>query len=82
MTGDNKDLDNLEEAINTLPISSLVIKIDPLHALKIDSCPFCFALYIFPKDILNTKKHGCACGAAFTALGFATKIVKKEVVKI
>ena len=51
---------------------SLVISSPDGKIVKFDVCPFCSAVYIFPKAVLGTALHVCACGAHFNTLGFAS----------
>jgi hypothetical protein len=67
-----------EDAVQSLKVPSLVLKISADKAVRLDQCPFCFSVYWFPKEVINTKKHACSCGARFTSLGHATKYVKSE----
>ena len=75
---DDKSNKQVDGAVQTKPIKSIVMQVKPGIGLKFDICPFCFIVYIFDQDIINTKKHACACGARFTSLGHATKFIPKE----
>lgn len=78
LTVENTTIKQEDGAVQTKPIKSIVMQVKPGLGLKFDICPFCFAVYIFDQDIINTKKHACACGARFTSLGHATKFIPKE----
>lgn len=75
----NSDKDVLNGEVKSLPVNSVVFSTAPGTGIKFDICPFCFAVYIFSKDVINTINHKCACGARFTSLGHATKFIKSEV---
>lgn len=66
-------------AVVKKPLYSYGLKINETETLPFCVCPFCFVVYNMHPSRLKDPSAKCSCGATFSALGLAAKLIESEV---
>ena len=77
---ENKNNKQKTPGVVSLPFNTVVLGMPNSKSIIFFSCPFCYAVYLFPQNIIKNSKAKCACGANFSVLGTAQKNIKEDTI--